>query len=261
MIQLMARLHGIKPEEQPDYGQDVPGVVKGTAVFGLLSSGIVLAHVFGLLSTSLFVVLRTGTGWSVGQSLFITILSVLGIAALSFSGLLIWASRRGKLLMRDRVIAGLNLRGDEQVLDVGCGNGLLLIGAAQQLTTGTAVGVDIWRSDLESDNGPETVLHNAALAGVADRVQVHDANAQEMPFPDGRFDVVLTSLMLHHMDNTGREKAMREMARVLKPGGKLVVVDIAFIPQIKISMQESGFTAVRQISLNMPMFKQVLATK
>ena len=118
MIQLMARLHGIKPEEQPDYGQDVPGVVKGTAVFGLLSSGIVLAHVFGLLSTSLFVVLRTGTGWSVGQTLFITILSVLGIAALGFSGLLIWASRRGKLLMRDRVIAGLNLRGDEQVLDV-----------------------------------------------------------------------------------------------------------------------------------------------
>lgn len=69
MIHLIARFHGIKAEEQPDYGQDVPGIVKGTTAFGLLSSGIVLAHVFGLLSTSLFVALRTGAGWSLGQTL------------------------------------------------------------------------------------------------------------------------------------------------------------------------------------------------
>lgn len=261
MIQLIARLHGIKPEAQPDYGQDVPGVVKGTAVLGLLSSGIVIFHVIGLLSTGIFVVLRAGTGWSFAETLILTILTVLGIIALTFSGLLIWASRRGKLLMRDRVIAGLNLRGDEQVLDVGCGNGLLLIGAAQQLTTGTAVGVDIWRADLETNNGPDKVRQNAGLAGVADRVQVQDANAQDLPFPNGRFDVVLTSLMLHHMDTAGRETAVREMTRVLKPGGKLVVVDITFISQIKALMQTVGLTAVQQISLNMPLFKQVVATK
>lgn len=111
MIQFIARLHGIKPEEQPDYGQDVPGVAKGTAVFGLLTSGIVIAHLIGLLSTGIFVVLRTGTGWSFWETLGLTILAALGIIALAISGFLVWSSRRGKLLMRDRVIAGLKLRG------------------------------------------------------------------------------------------------------------------------------------------------------
>mgnify|MGYP002713010161 CR=1 FL=1 len=261
MIQLIAKLHGIKPPEEPDYGQDVPGIAKGTAVFGLLTSGVVLFHLVGVFSAGLFVVLNEGTGLSTLQVTGLTVLSILAILSLGMSGFIFWSSRRGKLQMRDRVLAGLKLQGDEEVLDVGCGNGLLLIGAAAQLSTGTATGVDIWREDIESHNSPASVLHNAELAGVADRVQVQSADARDLPFTNGRFDIILTSFMLHHMDKAGRETAVREMARTLKAGGKLVIVEIAFSKQLVAELQNCGFTTIRQPTLNLPFYKQIVATK
>ncbi len=73
--------------------------------------------------------------------------SVVAIVWLFFAGWMIWDSKVGKLWSRDRQLDGLKLRGDELVLDVGCGRGLLLIGAAKRLTTGKAVGVDIWNAE------------------------------------------------------------------------------------------------------------------
>jgi cyclopropane fatty-acyl-phospholipid synthase-like methyltransferase len=67
---------------------------------------------------------------------------------------MIWDSKVGKLWARDRLLDGLELRGDETVLDVGCGRGLLLIGAAKRLTTGKAPGVDIWQAEDLSGNLP-----------------------------------------------------------------------------------------------------------
>ena len=261
MMQLIAKIHGIEPPETPDYGQDVPGLAKGSALVGLISSVIVIAHLVGLLSTSIFVALRQGTALPLGEVIFLTTLSILGIVSLSFSAFLFWSSRRGKFLMRDRVLAGLQLQGDEAVLDVGCGNGLLLIGAAQHLTTGTAVGVDIWREDIESHNSPASALHNAELAGVADCVDVQSANACDLPFGDGRFDVVLTSFMLHHMSKVDRETAVRQMARVLKPSGQLIIVELAHIQQLVSILQDYGFTTIRQPLLNLPLYKQIVATK
>jgi ubiquinone/menaquinone biosynthesis C-methylase UbiE len=205
--------------------------------------------------------LRGGTGLSSGNVIFLTVLSILSIVFFSAAGFLVWSSRRGKLQMRDRVIAGLQLCGDEAVLDVGCGNGLLLIGAASQLTTGSATGVDIWRTDIESDVSPQSVLKNAKLAGVADRVQVESADARDLPFDNGRFDLVTTSFMLHHMNKADRETAVRQMARVLKPGGKLVIIEIAHTKQLIATLQDCGFTTIRQPSLNLPLYKQIVATK
>ena len=69
---------------------------------------------------------------------------------------MVWSSKVGKLSARDRLIEALSLRGDESVLDVGCGRGLLLIAAAKLLTTGKAVGVDLWSAKDQSDNLPES---------------------------------------------------------------------------------------------------------
>lgn len=73
---------------------------------------------------------------------------------------MVWDCKVGKLRSRDRLLDGLALRGDETVLDVGCGRGLLLIGAAKRLTTGTAVGVDIWQTEDLSGNRPEATLES-----------------------------------------------------------------------------------------------------
>ncbi|MCA9931744.1 MAG: class I SAM-dependent methyltransferase [Anaerolineales bacterium] len=261
MLRLITKLHGIQPEETPDYGLDVPRLAKGTAVFGILSSAVVIFHVVGFISTGMFLTLRSLTDLPPGELIMLTVLSVLGLLALLISGFIFWSSRRGKFHMRDRVIAGLNLRGDEQLLDVGCGNGLLLIGAAQKLTTGTAVGVDLWRHDLESHNNRGSVLRNAKLAGVADRIRVKDADARALPFTDGRFDVVTSSLMLHHMDKAGRETAVQQMLRVLKPGGKLVIVEVAFADQLQKLLADLGSTAVNRVPLGLPVYKQIVAIK
>src|SRR5437660_1447109 len=80
----------------------------------------------------------------------------------------------------------------EAVLDVGCGRGLLLNAAARRLTTGKAVGVDLWQNADLSNNRPEATLENARLEGVADRVQVKDGDARQLPFADAVFDVVVS---------------------------------------------------------------------
>ncbi len=91
--------------------------------------------------------------------------SIVAIVWLFFAGWMIWDSKVGKLWSRDRLLDALKLRGDELVLDVGCGRGLLLIGAAKRLTTGKALGVDIWNVEDLSGNRPEATLENARLEG------------------------------------------------------------------------------------------------
>lgn len=72
MFRLIAKLHGIQPEETPDYGLpryglDVPKLAKGTAVFGVLSSAIVIFHVVGLISTGTFLTSRSLTDLPLGE--------------------------------------------------------------------------------------------------------------------------------------------------------------------------------------------------
>jgi arsenite methyltransferase len=100
-----------------------------------------------------------------------------------------------------------------------------LIGAAERAPAGRAVGTDIWRGADLSGNTKERVLRNAALAGVDGRVEVRDDDARALSFPDASFDVVVSLLCLHNIAER-REQALAEMARVLKPGGALIVSDL-----------------------------------
>ena len=79
-------------------------------------------------------------------------------------------TRRGKFVMWAGLLEQLKLRGDERLLDLGCGRGAVLLMAAQHLTTGRAVGVDLWRRVDQSGNSAEATRRNAAAEGVADRV-------------------------------------------------------------------------------------------
>jgi ubiquinone/menaquinone biosynthesis C-methylase UbiE len=97
------------------------------------------------------------------------------------------------------------------------------------LTTGKAVGVDRWVAGALTGNRPEAVLHNARLEGVSERVEVKDGDVRQLPFSDASFDAVLSNFVVHEVKSRAeREQVLREMVRVLKPGGRLVLVDFIF---------------------------------
>jgi len=98
---------------------------------------------------------------------------------------------------------------------------------AERLPRGRAVGVDLWSTTDQSGNAEQVTRQNAALEGVAERVELHTADMRQLPFDDGTFDVVVSSLAIHNVPGAGeRARALREAGRVLKKGGKLVIADI-----------------------------------
>ena len=104
----------------------------------------------------------------------------------------------------DRMVAALGLSGNERVLDAGCGNGLALIRCAKKLTTGKAVGVDLWAAKDLSNNNPEATRANAAAEGVADRVEVETGDITKLPFSDASFDVVISMTVIHNIPSHER---------------------------------------------------------
>jgi len=197
---------------RPDYGIDAPAVVRNLALFGavMLAVGVFLPSLtVGPVNFRL-----RGMGL------------VTGMVCLAEAGLMLLYARWGKFRHRDRMLAMHEWRGDEQVLDVGTGRGLLMVGAARRLTHGRSVGTDVWRASDLSGNQSSAAEQNAALEGVAERCEVLSEDARHMSFPDGRFDVVLSNLCLHNIHGReGRAAACVEIARVLKPGGLAVISD------------------------------------
>ena len=85
----------------------------------------------------------------------------------------------------------------------------------------------MWQSEDQAGNNPEATLANARLEGVAERIELKTGDAHQLPFEEGSFDAVVSSWALHNIyEQGGREKAIREIARVLKPGGRAAIVDI-----------------------------------
>jgi SAM-dependent methyltransferase len=159
-------------------------------------------------------------------------------------------SKSGKLVLRERLLDLIEWRGDEMVLDVGCGKGLLLVGAAHRIKTGKAIGVDVWLPHALTGNTPESILENAALEGVRDRIEVKKADARELPFDADSFDVVVSNFFLHEMNTPAeRRRVLEEMARVLRPGGQLALIDFMFTKECVEILRHAGLSDARRLRL------------
>lgn len=156
------------------------------------------------------------------------------------AGSFLYTTRRGKFAVWRALLDELGLRGDERVLDVGCGRGAVLNLVAARLSTGSVTGVDLWRTKDQSGNAPEVTLRNAELEGVRDRVHLETGDMRELPFEDERFDVVLSSLAVHNLpDRAERAKALREMVRVLKRGGRILIADFKHRDEYAATLREA----------------------
>jgi ubiquinone/menaquinone biosynthesis C-methylase UbiE len=192
-------------------------------------------------------------------------LAAWGLVALAQAGLMLRSSRAGKPKQRDRLLDALAWRGDERVLDVGCGRGLLLLGAAKRLTTGRAVGLDVWRTQDQAGNDPAATITNAQAEGVAERVELRDGDARRLPFDQQSFDVVLSSLALHNIPGAaGRAAAVGEIVRVLKPGGRVAILDFRNTSQYAAALAAAGLGEVHRSQRRFGMYppvRVVTATK
>jgi arsenite methyltransferase len=178
--------------------------------------------------------------------LLIVVIGLVHLLPLAFVLLMVRPSRR--LNARNQMMNAVSWRGDEQVLDVGCGNGILTFEAAKHLKTGKAVGIDIW----DHSAGQQTADHfrrNAQIEGVADRVELREVDARTMPFPNASFDVIFASLSLHHTGNRAdRAQVVKEMVRVLKPGGSILFYDIfPIISGASHDLQHLGITRIQRL--------------
>jgi len=163
------------------------------------------------------------------------------------AGGMLFYSKVGKLALRERLLDKIAWRGDESVLDVGCGRGLLAVGAAKRLSSGTVTGVDVWNRHAVSDNRAGSVLENAAIEGVRDRVAVKEGDARKLPFADGTFDAVVSNFVLHELKSRAdRQQMMCEVARVLKPGGRVALVDFIFTDECAEDLRKFGVDTQRK---------------
>lgn len=121
--------------------------------------------------------------------------------------------------MRQAVVAQMGDLSGQSVLDVGCGTGTLAMMVQQANPTARVAGLD----------GDPQILEIARLKARRMRLDIEfsEAMSDAMPYPNESFDLVLTTLMLHHLSREGKQGTVAEMYRVLRPGGALLGLDFA----------------------------------
>src|SRR5208337_5535884 len=137
-----------------DYGFDAPLVPFSLGVVGIL------LLVIGILGLRLFHTTLLGVLALVCGFIFL-------LSAVSY----LYTTRRGKFRVWAELLLQIGLRGDERILDMGCGRGAVLLMAAGLMPKGSAAGVDLWESVDQSGNAEPVTLKNAGLEGVAERVE------------------------------------------------------------------------------------------
>lgn len=225
-------------KKRVDYGQDAPSLLQKYLLAGGLSASVgelLISRLYRHTHRRSSLLERLGRG-----------LLLVGGALLARGAVMIWSSRVGKVRAARSLLDSLALRGNETVLDVGCGRGLLLIGAAKRLPQGRAIGIDVWSQVDQRANSKQATLGNARIEGVIDRVEVLDGDMRALPLPDASIDVVVASKSIHNIPTREeRLRALREIVRVLKPGGRAALMDIFCTQEFAEGLQVLGMQQVK----------------
>ncbi|MCL6627039.1 MAG: class I SAM-dependent methyltransferase [Alicyclobacillus shizuokensis] len=238
---------GENQHRQADYGIDAPTVVRNLSLMGV---GFLC---LGIAAFFIFPARLRWLGVTIGCVLLASFL--VGTAEALY---MLWSSKIGKFRERERLLDLVALGGDEKVLDVGCGRGLVLNAAARRLTTGKAVGVDIWNQRDQSGNHPDATRANARAEGVAERVEIVDGDARNLPVADCDFDVVVSSLAIHNIRGSERrQRALREILRVLKPDGRFAILDFQHVREYAETLERLGACEVRIVGPHWLVFPPV----
>jgi arsenite methyltransferase len=217
-------------ETQPDYGLDAPLLVKRMFTRAAWTIGIGLA---------IFLINRKDNAGPAGTLL--AVFCLIGAGFLAVGLYMTWSSRTGKLGLRDQLLDSLDLKGEEKILDAGCGRGLMVIGAAKRLKSGKATGVDVWDAAVLSGNSSDAAKANAKIEGVADKVRFETGDIRKLVYPEKSYDVAISAMAIHNFgDRDSRDKAVREMWRVVKPGGRLLILDILHVGEYASVLREAG---------------------
>jgi ubiquinone/menaquinone biosynthesis C-methylase UbiE len=119
--------------------------------------------------------------------------------------------------IHQRLIEQAELADNQRVLEIGCGTGNLTIRAKRAQPGAEVIG---------SDPDPLALKRAQRKAKQLNGIRFEQGYAQRLPYQDGEFDRVLSSMMLHHLDSDAKPAAAAEIFRVLRPGGRLHLVDM-----------------------------------
>lgn len=218
--------------ERARYGVDAPGVLMGMTAGGIATvaaGGVALANRWRI------------PGW---------LLVAGGLYSVASAASFAYTTLRGKFTVWDAELDRLGLTGTERVLDLGCGRGAVLALAARRLPHGQATGIDLWRSQDQSGNTLDAAAGNLRAEGIASRTELVTGDLRALPFDDTWFDLVLSSLAIHNIpDAAGRDSAVREAIRVLKPGGTLLIADFQHTAEYGDTLRRLGAEAVTERDL------------
>jgi SAM-dependent methyltransferase len=210
------------------YGFDAPWALVGLVLGGLALLGLA-ALSFGTDVPAAGVVFLFG-----------------GLYTLASAASHLFTTRRGKFAVWAAELD--RLKGDERLLDLGCGRGAVLLLAAERLPEGRATGLDLWRSRDQSGNAARVTRANAETEGV--QIELVTGDMRDLPFGDTAFDVVVSSLALHNLHgDRARERAVREAYRVLRPGGLMILADLRHTAAYEATLRELGVVDVRRRDL------------
>jgi arsenite methyltransferase len=221
----------IQPSSKPDYGIDAPAVMRNLFLFGALCLLVAIFAPPAIRIGPVSIVSRSFY-WPAGFLLAEAFLFLLYVKV-------------GKFRHRDFMLSQHTWRGDENVLDVGCGRGLLLAGAAKRIVAasgpGHATGIDVWSNVDMGGNSAAATQHNLDLEGVSSICTLISKPAQDMTFGDGTFDVIVSNLCIHNIyDKPTRHQALRQIVRVLKPGGVALISDYKLTGEYAEEFRKAG---------------------
>jgi precorrin-6B methylase 2 len=208
---------------QPVYGPDSPLTVR---------------HMFSrggwTLAFALVVFLNNHTEYPGPTARIIAVLGLIVVGFFAAGWVTMQSGKVARFQIRDRILDSLALKGEERVLDVGCGSGLMSIGLAKRLKSGRVTGLD------QSDEA-ELAKENAKLEGVADKLRIDTGVSAKLVYPDNHYDAVVSFLALRNLGDAGVcEQIVREMFRVLKSGGRLAIFDTSHVGDYAVILRSAG---------------------